>query len=108
MIDLHITSGIYCLINKVNLKMYIGQSRNIESRVYGHIAQLINGLHPTAALQADWDRLGADAFEAQVLVVETSKAQREKIEEIFIHAYQALDPSFGYNLPKGRTRQQPI
>lgn len=104
MINLNITSGIYCLINKVNLRVYVGQSSNIESRVYGHVGALRAGEHPNLGLQADWFAFGADAFEAQVLVTADNKVKRLKLETIFMHVYQALDPLYGYNLSTGWNR----
>ncbi|WP_414617188.1 GIY-YIG nuclease family protein, partial [Virgibacillus sp. M23] len=37
--------GIYIIVNKINIKVYIGSSVNIESRHQGHNRDLRNGKH---------------------------------------------------------------
>lgn len=55
-------SGIYCIINILNNKKYIGSSRNIYSRWYKHRANLRGGYHPDSYLQNAWDKYGEENF----------------------------------------------
>lgn len=38
-------SGIYCIINIYNSKRYIGSSKNIRKRLWGHRAELRHNKH---------------------------------------------------------------
>lgn len=47
-------SGIYCIINHSNNKIYIGQSVKTFSRLNTHKRQLKQGIHCNKQLQADY------------------------------------------------------
>lgn len=55
-------SGIYKIQNKANNKFYIGQSKNIKSRIFEHKLQLRKGKHFNIHLQSSFDKYGEDAF----------------------------------------------
>ena len=38
-------SGIYMILNKINNKVYIGQSVNVGDRLDGHLRELRKGKH---------------------------------------------------------------
>jgi hypothetical protein len=59
--------GIFRVYNKIEEKSLIGTSVNLPAALNGQLARLKFGGHPSAALQADWHRLGADAFEFEIL-----------------------------------------
>ena len=54
---------IYAISNVYNGKMYIGQTKNIESRWYKHKNDLKNRKHYSKSLQDDWDKYGEEGFE---------------------------------------------
>lgn len=54
--------GIYLIINLVNGKIYVGQTKNIKSRVMSHISQLLRGAHPNQHLQGAFNKYGVDNF----------------------------------------------
>ena len=48
-------SGIYCLRNKLNGRLYIGMARNLETRMNRHFRDLNTGNHSNDILQKDFD-----------------------------------------------------
>lgn len=61
------TQGIYKIENKVNGKVYIGSSVDVQRRWQGHRSTLRGGYHANPHLQASWDKYGEDAFTFTVL-----------------------------------------
>lgn len=59
--------GIYAIKNKLNNKIYIGQSINIENRWYGHKTSLRHNKHGNKHLQNSWNKYGEDNFDFIVL-----------------------------------------
>jgi group I intron endonuclease len=74
------TCGIYGIRNKINNKLYIGQSINIEKRYASHLRQLKNNKHVNKHLQSSYLKYGADNFELIILVecLEESLATEEQ------------------------------
>lgn len=56
------TSGVYQITNTVNGKRYIGSSVNVHRRLLDHRRKLSRGAHHSAALQAAWNKYGAESF----------------------------------------------
>ena len=66
--------GIYKIENKVNGKVYIGESMNIENRWSQHKKVLNENKHHSYKLQRDWNKYGEDNFIFEVLLnVECAK-----------------------------------
>ena len=59
--------GVFRVFNAVDDKSFVGTSVNLTAALNGQLARLQFGGHPNAALQADWNRLGADAFRIEIL-----------------------------------------
>ena len=59
--------GVYRVANTVDNKSLLGSSVDAPARLNRHRAQLGLGRHPDKELQADWTRLGADAFSFELL-----------------------------------------
>lgn len=53
----HSKSGVYCLRNKLNSRLYIGMARNLEVRKQRHTRDLRNNQHCSKSLQLDFDEL---------------------------------------------------
>jgi group I intron endonuclease len=66
-------SGIYIILNKLNLKCYIGSSVNINSRLSKHKYQLKNNKHSNQKLQNAVNKYGLNNFNFSIL---------EKVKEI--------------------------
>ena len=62
------TRGLYKIENKVNGKVYIGESINIEQRWNIHLEDLIANKHHSYKLQKDWNEYGEDKFSFEVLI----------------------------------------
>lgn len=94
-------SGIYCIRNTVNQKVYIGKSKNIYNRIIQHIYGLNKKLpDENRHLIAAWHKYGSDAFE--YFVVEYIDIYEESIfrerELYWIDTYNSIDRLKGYNL----------
>ena len=107
------TCGIYMIQNKVNGKIYIGQSVNIEKRWKNHKSELRGNHHDNEHLQHAWNKYGEDNFEFTV-ICECDENQLNAREEYYIFELMSYDRRVGYNrtygggsgLPTEETRQK--
>lgn len=60
-------AGVYCLVNKVNGREYIGSSMWLRERVRTHILELRRNRHIIKSLQEDFINYGEHAFEVKIL-----------------------------------------
>jgi hypothetical protein len=60
-------AGIFAVRNVAEDRLLIGVSTDLPGMLNRQRFQLEMGSHPDKALQADWNRLGADAFAFEVL-----------------------------------------
>jgi len=60
-------AAIYEIRNKVNEKVYIGQTTAKSHRISNHKSALRGGIHDNKMLQLDYDKHGEDAFEFSVV-----------------------------------------
>ena len=77
-------AGIYAVRNLVEGKILVGSSPNVAGRVNRERFSLENGGHFSRQLQADWNRLGPDAFTIEVLdtLEEPSDPDTDLAEEL--------------------------
>lgn len=61
------TTGIYCIRNTGNEKLYIGRSENIEKRFSQHRSCLKYGRHHCIHLQRAWKKYGKRSFVFEIL-----------------------------------------
>lgn len=97
------TRGLYKIENKVNGKVYIGESINIEQRWNTHLESLKANKHHSYKLQKDWNEFGKDNFIFEVLIrvenyknVMIIKTLCLIKEEEFIIKYNSIEN--GYNI----------
>lgn len=95
-----LNSGIYIIVNLVNGKSYIGQSRNISSRQYSHFHALERNAHHNKYLQRAFNKYGSEVFVFKVLEY-CAIDQLNVRERFWIDYYQTTDPSKGYNNESG-------
>lgn len=90
-------SGIYCIENIENAKIYVGSSKHIRNRLVGHKRMLRKGTHDNDHLQYAWDKYGEENFEFYPLQrVEIPKLLER--EQYWIDKYKSSDPKEGYNI----------
>lgn len=100
MTDFRIISGVYEIRNDLNLRIYIGQSKNIYSRWYSHIEELSKGKHVNRDLQNDFTFFGMRAFSLEVL--EEREGDLLKLENEYIVKYLCNGVSL-YNHMSGKS-----
>jgi len=60
-------AGMFRVRNTATGKSLVGSTANLPGMLNRHRFQLENSSHPSRELQADWNALGPDAFEFEVL-----------------------------------------
>ena len=88
-------TGVYKITNLVNGKVYIGASKNIEKRWWGHKRCTDSPIH------SDLETFGLDNFKFEVLL-ECPEDMLCQWERDMICLYDSDDPEKGYNSPKDR------
>lgn len=98
-------AGVYQVKNQQSGKILLGSSTNLHGPLNQHRFLLSIGRHDHAALQADWNRLGPDAFTFEILeAVKPSDDPRFNLDDELILLEQIwlekLGPpgERGYNL----------
>lgn len=93
---------IYKAKNKLNGKVYIGQTKNsLETRKRQHLnSHKYNSFRCTHFSKAI-EKYGEEAFEWEVLATTESVDMLDRLEIMYISEYQSTDPSKGYNLTSG-------
>jgi len=96
--------GIYCVLNRVNGKRYVGQSDNIQKRCKSHRAELRRGLCSNELMRRDAVLHGADVFFFFALRLDAiAKVDRRLhfMEIWFGVQLCSIDERVGYNLELG-------
>lgn len=90
-------SGIYKIENKLNGKVYIGQSMNIEQRWKTHLNSLRRNKHQNYSLQEDYNTFTEDAFKFSVIKKSESKKELYIYESYYVDLYKGLNREL-YNI----------
>jgi len=93
-------SGIYQIKNKVNNKIYIGKSKDIEGRWQCHFRLLESNRHYNDHLQNAYNRYGADNFETAILYY-VDEDKLDVAEMCAIYTFGSDQEDKGYNLTIG-------
>lgn len=85
--------GVYAIKNILTGRMYIGSSQNVKYRVATHLRELDSGRHVNKLLQTDYIKIGAETFEAALLVENTGIGQllSEEMAQITYHLNRGID-----------------
>ena len=62
-----VSGGIYIIENLITGKIYVGKSKNINSRLKQHKRALNKNYHVNAVLQNDWNEYGENNFKFDIL-----------------------------------------
>lgn len=78
--------GVFRVHNTVDGKSLVGSSVDAPAFLNRERFQLKIGLHPNAELQADWNRLGAEAFEFELLdtVEQGDRSHADRMEDLAV------------------------
>lgn len=89
--------GIYIIKNKVNGKVYIGQSKKLEKRYNGHLYRIGRNEHHNEIIQRAFNKYGVENFEFTILeeVIEGLLNEREKY---WIDFHGGINSDTVYNL----------
>lgn len=90
-------SGIYCIINRINGKCYIGSAVNISKRLINHRYNLNKNVHDNVYLQSSWNKHGKENFEFNVL----EYVEKEKLierEQYYLDLFCSYNRKHGYNV----------
>lgn len=90
--------GIYCFINKINGKRYIGKSKNVYKRLNCHISTLNRNKSSSKTLQKAWNKYGEESFNILILEYCSENDLNEK-ECFYIDFFKTKEN--GYNLTFG-------
>ena len=92
-----ITIYIYKITNRINGKVYIGQSiRPVKRRFQRHINDAVNNIIDTHFARAI-RKYGPENFWVEVIDTAESQDELNAKEQEWIHEYQSTNPKFGYN-----------
>lgn len=89
--------GIYAIINTVNKRVYVGQSKDINGRIRQHIRTLKNETHKNIRLQRAFNKYGAKSFKAVTLEISNEENLYER-ENYWATQYDSFRS--GYNIAK--------
>nr|DAU04495.1 MAG TPA: intron associated endonuclease [Caudoviricetes sp.] len=92
--------GIYKIENKVNGKVYIGQSIDIKIRWYNHRKELNGNRHHNEHLQNAWNKYGESQFIFNI-IEECTVENIDEREIYWINYYNATNGKCGYNMTLG-------
>lgn len=90
--------GIYLIRNKVNGKVYVGQSINVFERFEGHLKDLRRNKHHSPHLQQAFMKYGEKVFEHSVLEEVLDETRLESREQYWIDFYDSMNREKGYNM----------
>lgn len=88
--------GIYKIENKVNGKVYIGKSTDIEERWRQHVRMLNKGCHHSTKLQVGVNGDGMDSFDFKVIESVDNDRNLASREKHYIDYYDSINN--GYNM----------
>ena len=90
-------AGIYCLINKINGKRYIGSSKHLKERLLEHLTQLESHTHSNKELQEAFDTDGLDMCVVEYIEDAEDREAILDCEQKWIDFYDSTNPEYGYN-----------
>ena len=90
-------SGIYCIKNILDNKVYVGKATNLKGRINAHKHLLRKDKHVNIYLQRAWNKYGEANFEFSILQ-ECEIDILPEMEAIWVKTKNANHPDHGYNL----------
>ncbi len=110
-----VKSGIYCIKNLINGKVYVGGTIRLGHSFSDRKWKLNNNENkPNKGLQYDWNKHGESSFEFIVLEYVKDLNRLDDVETLWIEELDATNKNYGYNVYpeggncKGRKRDNPV
>ena len=92
--------GIYKITNIKNDKVYIGQSVNLDKRIYSHKYHLKTNTHYNKALQNSFNKYGAKSFVFEI-IEECEISDLDEKECFWISFFNSTERICGFNFETG-------
>ena len=92
---------IYCHLNKINGKRYIGQTKTSVQKRWGHNGYEYTRKHPDSLFAKAINKYGWDNFEHQILFENLTKEEANQKEIELIAFYKSNNREYGYNITAG-------
>jgi group I intron endonuclease len=89
--------GIYQIKNKINQKIYVGSSINVNKRLYKHLWMLRRGDHDNIHLQNSFNEYGENCFDFS-LIEHCDCNDLINRENHYISFFSSCNDTYGYNL----------
>lgn len=103
-------SGVYCITNNINQKIYIGSSKNIHKRWIAHLYHLKNNTHHNRHIQNAYNKYGIEKFSISVLE-QCNKDHLFETELKWFRIKQIPNHNICYNIlsnPRGGIKKRSI
>ena len=91
------TSGVYCILNEITGKLYIGSAVNLRERRRQHFGLLRKGSHHSAHLQNSVNHYGLSAFHFYIIEL-CSQGELIQLEQKYMDETDCCNIRNGYNL----------
>lgn len=98
--------GVFLIKNRVNGKVFIGNSTDLKAVWFAQKLKLNVGMHPNNDLQKDWNEFGEENFEYKILEILEDKneltdyrKELKTLEELIIGQVQPFGDK-GYHIVK--------
>lgn len=98
---------LYIIINKLNNKVYIGQSIKPEYRWYQHKSHSAIGSDHKQYLHKSIAKYGLENFVFEVIATCRTQEDANYIETVLIKQYNSCNSQFGYNIKPGGNNSSP-
>lgn len=86
---------IYAIQHNKTGKIYVGSTKNLETRISDHMRNLRRGTHQNTSMQEDFDKHGDDYT---VFVIDKMENYGERSKEVeWMRKLKTYDPEIGYN-----------
>jgi len=95
---MNINSGIYCILNLLNGKYYVGSATNLKHRKVCHFSDLKLDKHDNRHLQNSYNKYGHDAFSFEVIEYIVDVDLLISREQHWIDFLDVCNTEYGYNL----------
>lgn len=99
--------GIYKIENKINGKIYIGQSTNINKRLTNHKSLLRANKHYNNHLQSAFNKYRENNFTFEIIDI-CEIDELDALERLYINKYECKHNELGYNLEDGGNKNKQL